>query len=258
MKSRPIAVACLLLVLGPPVLAEKLSNEFKIAFEQTFRPKRTYAVVLQEGIPTTSVYGIEGNQTDAHYSIDVEGGRWRTSEGLLDTAQTAADTLNKGEVMELASISYKDNRVDLRMVSLEAHKVRRGNVLFKTDKREPVATNFKFFLPFDKSRYLTPSDVPAVVKYIESLLKAFPDEDAARTFSARMATGQVPRAQQPAPAAPAAKASQKEIKAGMTALQVIEILGKPQQELTFGAKTRWTYPDLTVIFENGKVSEVKF
>ena len=29
-------------------------------------------------------------------------------------------------------------------------------------------------------------------------------------------------------------------------------------ELVFGERTRWTYPDLTVIFENGKVKEVRF
>jgi hypothetical protein len=44
----------------------------------------------------------------------------------------------------------------------------------------------------------------------------------------------------------------------MTSLDVIDILGRPQKEMTFGNTTRWTYPDLTVIFENGKVREVKF
>jgi hypothetical protein len=44
----------------------------------------------------------------------------------------------------------------------------------------------------------------------------------------------------------------------MTALEVIDVLGRPQKEVTFQNTTRWTYPDLTVIFENGKVKEVRF
>jgi hypothetical protein len=59
-------------------------------------------------------------------------------------------------------------------------------------------------------------------------------------------------------AAASAPASKKEIKTGMTALEVIDILGKPQKEVTFENKSRWTYPDLTVVFENGRVKEVRF
>jgi hypothetical protein len=39
---------------------------------------------------------------------------------------------------------------------------------------------------------------------------------------------------------------------------VLDVLGRPQKELTFQNTNRWTYPDLTVIFENGKVKEVRF
>jgi hypothetical protein len=44
----------------------------------------------------------------------------------------------------------------------------------------------------------------------------------------------------------------------MTPLDVINVFGKPDREVAFENKTRWTYPDLTVIFENGRVKEVKF
>jgi hypothetical protein len=44
----------------------------------------------------------------------------------------------------------------------------------------------------------------------------------------------------------------------MTAAEVRSLLGTPREELVFGDKTRWTYPDLTVVFEKGKVKEVKF
>ena len=44
----------------------------------------------------------------------------------------------------------------------------------------------------------------------------------------------------------------------MTPAQVRGLLGKPKEEVVFGAKSIWTYPALTVVFEGGKVVEVKF
>lgn len=257
MRGRTLIGAALALAVAAPVRAEKIEREFKNAFEGMFSPHRSYAVVVQKGIPTTSIYGVKGDQTRAHYSIDVIGGRWKTSAGLLDTDQTAADFLDLGEVMELDSISYKDNRVDFRMVSTEAKKVTRGNWLLKDTKPEPVATNFKFFFPFPKSHVMTPADMPAVRRYIGTYLRFFPDQRSARTFSARLIAGGSVAAPAAVPV-PRRTTTKKEIKAGMTALEVIEILGKPQKEVTFQSSTKWTYPDLTVIFVNGRVKEVRF
>jgi hypothetical protein len=242
--------------------AEKLPSEFKAAFERKFWVGRTYAVVMQPGVATTSIYGVKGDSTNAHYSVDVIDGNWRTSEGLLDFDQTAADFLDLGEVVELASMSYKDNRVDLRMVSVEAKKVTRGSGFGKSTKREPVATNFKFFFPVPKSQVMTGADAPMAIDYVETYLKAFPSEAQARSYAAQLIAGGA-RPTSPAPAratAPAAPPSttKKEIKVGMTPLEVLDTLGRPQKELTFQNTTRWTYADLTVIFENGKVKEVKF
>jgi Zn-dependent protease with chaperone function len=58
-------------------------------------------------------------------------------------------------------------------------------------------------------------------------------------------------------AAPA-PTTRAEIRAGMTPADVRALLGSPRDELVFGEKTRWTYPDLSVVFEKGKVKEVKF
>jgi hypothetical protein len=60
-----------------------------------------------------------------------------------------------------------------------------------------------------------------------------------------------------ASAAPA-KTQRAEIRAGMGPEEVRQILGDPREELVFGERTRWSYPDLTVVFEKGKVKEVKF
>ena len=152
---------------APSASAGKLSPDFRRTFERTFTPKRTFAVVMQKGVPTTSIYGVKGDSTGAHYSIDVVDGRWKTSSGLFDFDQTMADWLELGEIMELDSIAYRDNRVDLRMVSREAHKVTRGSGFSQRTTPEPVATNFKFFLPYPQAQELTAAEVPAAVAAID-------------------------------------------------------------------------------------------
>jgi hypothetical protein len=259
MKVRLLAAAVLVLAGPLPLRAEKLPQDFRLAFEQTFRPKRSHAVIMMEGLPTTSIYGVKGETTGgtAHYSIDIKNGGWKTSEGIMDFDQTAADVLRRGEVMELDSIAYKDNRLDLRMVSLEAHKVTRGEWILKSRKPEPVATNFKFFFPFPVTGA---ADVPKALDYIARYLKVFPGEAEARTYSARMMAGDSPEpsyGSRPTAAA-TTTTTKKDIKVGMTPLEVIEALGKPEKEVNFANKSRWSYPDLTVIFENGRVKEVRF
>ena len=45
---------------------------------------------------------------------------------------------------------------------------------------------------------------------------------------------------------------------GMSQNEVRTLLGKPKEEVVFGAKSVWTYPAFTVVFEAAKVVEVKF
>jgi hypothetical protein len=53
-------------------------------------------------------------------------------------------------------------------------------------------------------------------------------------------------------------ARRAEIKRGMTPSEVRDILGRPKHELTYGSRVRWRYEDVTVIFEDGRVKEVRF
>jgi predicted Zn-dependent protease len=62
----------------------------------------------------------------------------------------------------------------------------------------------------------------------------------------------------PATTPAASSRSRKEVRAGMTTREVEALLGAPQAEIVFGPKTRWTYADLTVVFEAGKVQDVQF
>src|SRR5438445_12226320 len=126
MKALTLA-AGLVVLAAVPVRAEKPATDFRADFEQAFRKGRTFAVVVQPGVPTTSIYGVDGKSSGtAHFSVDAVDGRTKVSEGILAFDQTAADTLNLGEAMALGPGRYKDNGVDLRMLSVEAGKVRSG------------------------------------------------------------------------------------------------------------------------------------
>jgi hypothetical protein len=234
---------------GPAAAADKIAPEFRAAWDGSVR-KGQFAVVTAQGVPTASVYGVDGQQAEAYFSVDVKGGVWQASQGIFDSNQVEADTLNLGEVMEIAGISVKagDNRIDLRMVSVEAHKIKRAD---GRTAREPVSTNFKVFFPFPLR---TRDDLPRAMEYIGNYLKLVPTEDDARAVAAQIVGG----AGGPAPAARAAKTTAAEIKVGMTPLEVLDALGKPAKETTFQAQSKWTYPELTILFENGRVKEVRF
>ena len=205
-RGRAAAVA----LTAVPARAEKIPPEFRSAFEGKVRKGASYAVVVQKGVPTTSIYGVKGDQTDAFYSVDIKGGEWQTSEGWLDLNQVAVDSLVQGEVMEVVDVTFKDARIDLRMVSIEAHKVTRGSGFSKSTKREPASTNFKFFFPF---AIRSAQDLPQALEYIEAWVRLFPSESAARSFSGQVLAGGTPaagsrasgRADQPGGGAPGAR-----------------------------------------------------
>jgi hypothetical protein len=81
-----------------------------------------------------------------------------------------------------------------------------------------------------------------------------------QALSSSSSMPQVPRpAPRPATAAASTSTStSKEIKPGMTPEEVRTAFGAPRSEVVFGEKLRWTYPDMVVVFEKGKVVDVKF
>ncbi len=297
MKSRVAPALVALVLASTPAWAEKISEDFRAEFQRQVR-KRTYVVVLQKGIPTVPINGVKNDQSGAAtFGVDiVSASEWRSSTGLMDSNQQIGEFLDPGEMLEVVDVTFKDNRVDLRTISTEAKKITRGAWILKTENRETVSTNFKFFFPEQwKGRYLTREDVPAALDYISNWLRPFPDEASAKRFSAQIVAGDMPAAGSgstsisgsssarqgvpaeasasrttatAAPAKPAATTApraaaptqtvKKEIKVGMTALEVVDIMGKPQKQVTFGNTEKWTYADITVLFENGKVKDVKF
>jgi len=244
MKKRVLGGMILSLGALSAQAGEPIPAGFRAAFEDRVH-RGAFAVVAQSGIPTTPVHGVDGKQAEAYYSIDVKNGGWQPSTGLMDLNQVQTGTLAPGELMEVVGVSFKDgNRIDLRLVSLEPHDVVRpkGGV-----GREPVSTNLKFFFPFPLR---SGRDVAEAVDYVEQYLQVFRREDEARAHVART---------RPAAAeAPKGTMVKAVIKPGMTPLDVLEALGKPQSEVASGGRSKWTYPTLSVIFENGRVKEVQF
>lgn len=55
-----------------------------------------------------------------------------------------------------------------------------------------------------------------------------------------------------------ASTAEANIQPGMTLDQVTKALGDPQKKVNFGTKSLWTYKGMQVVFENGKVTDVKF
>lgn len=76
------------------------------------------------------------------------------------------------------------------------------------------------------------------------------DERSSALMSGSVTTGVAAR--------PAAGSSSKEIQVGMTEDQVRALLGVPSERVTFGSQVKWTYPSLSVVFERGKVKDVRF
>jgi membrane protease subunit (stomatin/prohibitin family) len=58
--------------------------------------------------------------------------------------------------------------------------------------------------------------------------------------------------------APAAPTGRREITPGMTFDEVRTMFGEPTGEVVFGNRARWSFADITIIFEDGKVTEVRF
>jgi hypothetical protein len=117
---------------------------------------------------------------------------------------------------------------------------------FYSDPYNDVRYYGQLKFPFAKN--VTP---PAddVIKTIEEVITAESDAP-----EAAPADNAAPPQQQ---AAPQPSAPPKTIALGQTTDQVVAILGQPQKIVNLGAKQMYFYPDMKVIFTNGKVTDVQ-
>lgn len=72
------------------------------------------------------------------------------------------------------------------------------------------------------------------------------------------AQNSAPPASSDSPAQTPDQTAEANIQPGMTIDQVTRALGEPQKKVNFGTKALWTYKGMQVVFESGKVTDVKF
>jgi hypothetical protein len=124
---------------------------------------------------------------------------------------------------------------------------------------KPDGVVFQFYSdPYNDVRYYCQLKFPfaknvapqadEVMKTIEEVITA--EADTQEAAPADSATPLQQAAAQPA-------AAPKTIGLGQTTDQVVGILGQPQKIVNLGAKQMYFYPDMKVIFTNGKVSDVQ-
>ena len=122
---------------------------------------------------------------------------------------------------------------------------------------------FVFFSdPYNDVRYYTQLKFPfvkgavppadAFMKTVEEVITAEGD-----TQEAPAADNAAPPAEAAPPAAAQPAVAPKTIALGQTTDQVIAIFGQPTKIVNLGAKQMYFYPDMKVIFTNGKVSDVQ-
>jgi hypothetical protein len=116
---------------------------------------------------------------------------------------------------------------------------------FYSDPYNDVRYYCQLKFPFAKN-VAPPAD--EVMKTIEEVITAEAD-----TQEAAPADDAAPAQQ----AATQPAAAPKTIALGQTTDQVVGILGQPQKIVNLGAKQMYFYPDMKVIFTNGKVSDVQ-
>jgi hypothetical protein len=144
--------------------------------------------------------------------------------------------------------------------SIPQRKFVTGEKFWVTDYSvKPDGVVFQFYSdPYNDIRYYGQLKFPfaknvappadEVMKSIEEVITAEAD------------TQEAAPADNPAPAPQAATraaASPKTIVLGQTTDEVVGILGQPQKIVNLGAKQMYFYPDMKVIFTNGKVTDVQ-
>lgn len=177
-RTYPVAIAMAFAMAVPLSLAaQRLSTDFRQAFERQVRPLRTYVVILKNGVPTTP---IDNRDPGASNMIAlVSGNGWRPAPTAGPPPQYD-EFLQPGEILQLVRISYNENEIDLRMVSVDPHTSVRGWTKL-------VVTTFRVVVPVSGDEIADVDKVPAVVDAVQPLFRTFSDEREARAFAATLA-----------------------------------------------------------------------
>jgi hypothetical protein len=293
LRLRVLACAMPLAAAATAASAARVTDPFKAAFERELGVGRH--AIVKRPLPASSADGEPGYRHD-YFSVDVKeralakAGTW--------TAQHLDAEIPAGTRVAVTRVRYEDDRIELTVRTLDRHEAhvqtfeeletfvevspppgtytkgaspapRHPGPLYRREvktvagdkvrKRVTLATEAKFHLPWTP-RDLAASDVPAVLEVLRPFLE--PATEPLRKLDAAAAEDEPLRPAddlEDAEGEPGEDLDRgPEIEPGMGMDDVTDLLGRPSRAVTYRARTRWTYPDCVVIFEDGKVVEVKF
>lgn len=153
-------------------------------------------------------------------------------EGMADEDCGAVpEPLHKGEVVRSSHAAIRGKWLLIWVESLSPHSVTRGAGAFEHESPEYPAAIVMFPAEggYDQARTL-----------VDHWLKPFDTQEEAAKFG-NTASG----------------AFVKEVKLGMTPGEVESVLGLPDTKVDLGKKVLYKYKNMTVEFEDGKVSDVR-
>ena len=203
---------------------------------------------VQAVIPLPNVYK-EGKLSAGKFA-------WGLAMGLaqpsLPTTNVPTRTFVTDEKFWITAIGMQKNEVVLKVYS---------------DVYQDVRYYAQIGFPFNKKSVPTAEELMKEIAEVVTAEPAAPPDQAAAPPSAGASQASI-QAPPPAPAPPAfapivpppppADAAPPTVSTGQTSDQVIAILGQPKNVAKAGGgKTIFTYPDLKIIFVNGKVSDVQ-
>jgi hypothetical protein len=130
-------------VLGCVIAVHAQSrNATRLAFERTYPPERTYAVVLRSDLPTVAINGLRGRERGkAKLVLEIADTGWKQAGSI--GREPATGTLTLGEVMKVEEVDFGDKDVELRLQSVELHDILRDPSKPNDKRREPVVTVLK-------------------------------------------------------------------------------------------------------------------
>ena len=179
----------------------------------------TILVVMKAGVTADKATDFRFSNTKVRAGqIENEGGVMGMLEG-----KTTSKQFKVGETLYLTKIAIGDDYVRLHVVSTEMHEIQ--------EKGSTKPINYKAAVSFVFDRAILPTADAAVIKAaVDPIFK--PEGEASATQTKTIALGQ----------------SREEVEA---------ILGKPSRIVDLGAKVTYVYPDMKIIFVEGKVSDVQ-
>jgi len=234
---RPIlAVLSLALIAGPSAFAQQIVTVFVTGENNGFSAAgaNDSALDLQKSLSSKKTLRVVSSPADADIVVRIDS---RDSHKEVDGYTTNTSRSGDGR-SSTRTTSTNDKTVRNLHATLIA-----GDFTQELDAQSEMSWRFA---------------ADNIAGQIERWAKQnYPRLMTARTLR-NPAESPAPSVQSAASAASSGDTADATIQPGMTTDDVMKALGDPQKKVNFGTKSLWTYKGMQVVFESGKVTDVKF